>query len=225
MFNPFTFQPRLRPLHLGGSSVAATDVAWSSDGGVLYAVMPQPGADVASGVPEAPGEGSHAADGPWGGCAGELGGWRHFRGIDEGQRPRRSVLCALDVSDRSALRCTAVRDWGREGDGAPFSLEWRRDVVPSGIEAEGNAGCQGFSARFMERVAAYDEHEKVVGEVGEGAQARMRKLRLARWPGGLQSGVAMFRETVEQGSSLWFDRFEESLLACGRSELVSVLPC
>lgn len=222
VFNPFAFQPRRKSLQVAGTGAARADMAWSSDGSALYIVLPQTAPEVAL---EAAGTAAgvlQVGEGYGGCCGGELGGWGHFRSVTDGDAERRSLLCALDMSEKSALCCTAVRDWGSDGDAAPFSLEWRRGRPPN--SADGDTDEEEDSsvfARFVDRTAA-KASEGEAGEDDGGAQASMRRLRLARWPGGLESGVAMLRETVERGSSLCWDRFDDTLLVCGRSELRAV---
>lgn len=183
---------------------------------MLWALLPLPCADVApDGAVTAGGAGCGSGDklGP------DLGGWGHFSGGSAPGQPRRSALVALDVTDRSALSCSRARDWGQEGDPAPFCMEWRGGRVGGGQDREEVGGPGGLSARFVERVSVHD-----FGDDGGGAaRERARRLGLARWPGGLASGVALMRETVDHGCSLMHDRFEDSVLVCGRSGLKRIL--
>eukprot|EP00892_Ulva_mutabilis_P005977 jgi/Ulvmu1/3751/UM174_0008.1 len=150
VFNPFMFQPR-PPHALPGCSKgsAGTDIAWSPDSSVLYAVMPQAALDLAA-QDDVDSGGVLRVDGDSrDGCAGELGGWGRFEGISDGAAPRRSLLCALDVAQRSALCCAAARDWGRGGDAAPFSMEWKREGRRGGEGGEGGGEAGGGGRACM----------------------------------------------------------------------------
>lgn len=224
-FNPFTFQPRLRPTAPCASSASPREIAWSADGSLLWSVLPQPCAEVADEVSEGDTAdavaGAAAAGGGRGSAVPALGAWGAFRGASGGSgRARRGVVCALDMTERSALSCARPRDWGREGDAAPFCMEWRQARL-WGEEGADNAGGEGgVAAQFVEQgCAQVGDVDWVDGAVSNGT----RRLGLARWPGVLEGGVALLREGVEWGSSVFHDRFENSVLVCGRSALQRVV--
>lgn len=252
VFNPYTYQPRLRPLDIRATRSTPRDIAWSSDGTLLYRVLPQrhlrqlpeqddvlipafaPGSREASNPPARAHTSSSSLN--------NGGGWEQFSGPYD-NLPVRRIVCALDTSSQSALRCFSgdvdvACTPSKANTTAPFCLEYRVQLPSADSEPqdaayeheadlEGNSrsiGDQGDSARgagsqLHARFVKLGMHDSSNGEDRARSEQGGGEGALTAMPGCLESGVAFSIDGAEDGCTLLHDRFQGSLLMCGRTEL------
>lgn len=248
VFNPYTYQPRLRPLDMRTAPCNPCDISWSSDGSLLYRMLPQrhlrhlPEDDDIL-LPSCAKTQMHAR--PRAGSRSHGGGtWEDFTGPDD-DMPVRRLMCALDATSQSALRCFGSNSEGsrsarKSNEAAPFCMEYR--VQLPGAEGEdvlhmhggdasregdevaedsarvdsGAARCTGSQLRARFANLGASENGGDAGGLGE---RHDHQGRLASMPGGLESGVAFSMAGAEEGCTLLYDSFESMLLMCAPTAL------
>jgi hypothetical protein len=225
VFNPYTFQPKHDPLDLISTSGWCGDIAWSPDGLLLYKVLPF------RDVTRAPSEELPLLRN--GSSSSELDNYQSVTVplACDGKMKNSKLLCALDMSSESPLRCCEDRATGCAGDQVPFCMEWQLQAPCStGSDAENGdsdtprVAVNGQHIRFSfveaESFAEKVRHDRLNNQDSETELLSCHGIR--RLPGMFGCGMALFRGGVRHGATLTYDLDAGKMLLCSVDQLQSV---